>query len=115
MQVLKGLVKLGLRTEVTAAALLDAAQGLHDAAEPAEEHSARAAALLHQLNAFAAQGELPHSAPLPVAPAICTADWRPLVTCISAVVGLEWCNVLPESPALRMWISTVCVRRPVRA
>ncbi len=57
MQVLKGLVKLGLRTEVTAAALLDAAQGLHDAAEPAEEHIARAAALLHQLNTFAAQGE----------------------------------------------------------
>ena len=57
LQVLKGLVRLGLRTQVTADALLDAALALHDAAEPGGEHTARAAALLHLLNTFAAQGE----------------------------------------------------------
>lgn len=49
-------MKLGLKTEVTPEALLEAAQSLHDAADPAEEHVSRAGALLHQLNTFAGQG-----------------------------------------------------------
>jgi hypothetical protein len=55
-QMLGALSKLGLQTEVTPGALLEAAQSLHDTAEPAEEHISRAGALLHQLNILACQG-----------------------------------------------------------
>ena len=56
MQALKALLKLGLRTDISAATLLEAAQALHNAAAPAEEHSARAAALLHHLTTLTAGG-----------------------------------------------------------
>lgn len=55
-QMLGALSKLGLQHEVTPGALLEAAQSLHDTAEPAEEHISRAGALLHQLNILASQG-----------------------------------------------------------